>query len=186
MRRLFTYPLRRFLRSERAVSAVEFTLATPLILLLLLGTAEVARYLHLRMKLQNTTASVSDLITRARSASTAEFDDILEVVPSLMQPFDDIVRYRIVVTGVAHLTGETDPEVVWRRERGALAADSILGDVGDEAPAAENLVIEGGDALVVTEVFYQYDAWLFGFFDDDVVEEVAFSRPRRAPLTALD
>jgi hypothetical protein len=168
------------------VAALEFALMAPVMLVMLLGVAELARYIWLEIKLQNAAASVGDLIARSEAARAAEIDAALAVLPTMLRPFDAGDQVRLIVTAAAQETDEDPVTVVWRREIGLLEAQSALGAVGAEAQTPADLVVSGGDALIVAEIFYRYEPWLFGVVGGRTLQETAFYRPRRASLTRLD
>jgi Flp pilus assembly pilin Flp len=178
--------LRRFRRADRGVSAMEFALLAPVLLGLMLGVSEVGRYLFLRFKIVNVAAGVADLVARLDAARTTEIEALIATTPTMLRPFEAGPRAAAIVTSVSRAAGATTTRVGWRVAWGQLAATSGVGAVGAVASVPADLAAPGGEALIVTEVFYRYDAWLLRFIPTQTIREVSYARPRRAPLTALE
>lgn len=183
----------RFLRDRRGVSAIEFALIAPVLLTMCLGVAEVGRYIHLRLKITNAASNVSDLVARMDAARASDLDGLFKALPVMLDPFE-ASDFRVIVTAVtqaAAADADADPPapvVAWRRESGALLETSEIGVVGGAPETAfpKDLLVPGGDAVIVAEVFFDYDEWLFGFVPSQTVTEISFSRPRRATLAKLE
>jgi hypothetical protein len=175
-----------FLRARRADSAVEFGLIAPLLMSMFVGVSELGRYIYLWMKVTNVASNVADLVARSDVARGSDIDSLIGALPVMLSPFESAGRFGVVVTGVVQATAADPAEIVWQRTGGSLAVTSAVGAIGDEAVTPPDMIVAGGDALIVAEVFYDYRAWLFGFVPAQTVVEVAYARPRRATLTALE
>jgi Flp pilus assembly protein TadG len=179
--------LSRFIRSTRGVVAVEFALSAPLFVLLLLGMAEIGRYELLHLKLANSAMNVADLIARGERASRAEIALIGDVMPSMLSPFETDARLRLIVSGVTQDAGQTNPQVAWRTGTGAATLGaSRIGAEGATAAVPADLVVIDGEALIVTEVYYDYEPWLLGIVPGRTLYDVAYFRPRIALLRTLE
>ncbi len=80
--------LLRLWRDRRGVSALEFALVAPFLVLLAVGTIEFGRLILLTQKLQNSSFMFADLAARGKSLSEGQLDDIFLAIGSLMKPFD--------------------------------------------------------------------------------------------------
>lgn len=179
--------LRRFRRDRRGVSGVEFAMTVPLLILLMLGVAELGRYGVFRMKLGNTVANVADIVARAEAADRDEIDELIATAPVLLRPFDQPERLRILVSAVQRTGSTSPPRVAWRRAGGQFTAEpSRIGLDGADATIPDDLLSEAIGTLIVCEIMYDYEPWLLGFVVDHVAYDVAFLRPRRAELAALE
>ena len=195
MRRLRAYPqpvapgeggVLRFLRRRDGVSAVEFALLAPVLLTMLLGLTEIGRYIYLRLKIVNVASNVSEVIARGDDVRAADLDALFDALPVMLRPFEAGARFAVIVTGVAVPAAGDPATVAWQRSGGGLTAASYVGTTGAAATVPADLAIPGGDAVVVAEVFYDYEAWLLGFAASQRVREAAFARPRRSALTVME
>jgi Flp pilus assembly protein TadG len=68
--------------------AVEFALTLPVLMLLMLGSAEMARFVILHQKVDRVAVTMSDLVARAETIKESELDDIFGAADLVAQPFD--------------------------------------------------------------------------------------------------
>lgn len=177
----------RFLRATGGVAAVEFALCAPMFVFLMLATAEIGRYQLLHLKLANAAMSVGDLVARGETASRAEIDLLAGIMPSMLAPFDVENRIALIVSGVTLTAGQTAPTVAWRVASGRQSiGSSRIGAVGVVADVPPGLLIPDEEALVVAEVFYDYEPWLMRIMPGRVIYDVAWYRPRAARLRTLE
>ncbi|MBK1696288.1 TadE/TadG family type IV pilus assembly protein [Rhodovibrio salinarum] len=182
-----TQPVRRLLKSTRGAAAIEFALILPLLVVTLLGTLEVGRFVQLSMKVQNVAGNVGDIMSRPEEVSGSDLSALFSAAPVMMNPFDAGAKLRIIVSGVIVPGADQPPEVAWQSAGGgSLSVASTVGQVGETANVPDGLVTFGGEALVVAETVYDYDPWLLGIVPDRLVREVAYFRPRRGTLASLN
>lgn len=172
------------LRDERGVSAVEFALVLPVLLLLSLGSVEVARFTLLGLKLQHAATTLADLASRDEVLTAATLDDLFNAAERIAAPFDLATDGVLIVTGVAAEDG-SGPLVYWRRAAGALSAPSGIGALGGAADLPDTLAVDDGETVVAAEVFFTYRRWLLGVIPDRTVRRQAFYRPRLGTLREL-
>lgn len=93
---------RAFLRDAGGVSAIEFALVLPIMLLLLVGLAELSNGLDAWRKVTLLSRAVADLTAQGDGQSTmaaASMDDILKSSKLVLRPFDD-TKAQIVVSAL--------------------------------------------------------------------------------------
>jgi Flp pilus assembly protein TadG len=179
--------LRRFLRSTRGNAAIEFALVLPILVVTVLGTVELGRFVQLYMKVQTVTGNVGDIISRPEQVSAADLASLFSASPVMMNPFDAGPNLRIIVSGVVVPSQNDPPEVAWQSAGGgSLSVTSDVGTVGSAANVPTGLVTFGGEALIVAETVYDYDSWLLGIVPDQMVRETAYFRPRRGTLATMN
>ena len=88
--------------SDRGNVAVEFALVLPVLLLLLLASAELGRYVLLNQKVDRVAITMSDLVARAETISEAELDDIFNAAVHVAEPFDLSGSGRVVISSVTN------------------------------------------------------------------------------------
>lgn len=178
--------LRALLRDDRGVSAMEFALVLPILVLVAVGTVEYSRLILLTQKLQNGAFILADLTARDKELSTEELGHIFLAIDQVIRPFEFVTAGSAVLTSVG-LDAGGDPEVKWQCSgAGALAADSLIG-AGDGAPATPpaDLEVRTGEIVIAAEVFYAY-APLTGIGPAErVIRRTAFFKPRLGDLSTL-
>ena len=90
--------LARFARDRRAVAAVEFALLLPVMMVMYLGVAEVARAVANSRKVAQLARTLADLTSRG-SVTAASMDDIIAAKTPVLAPFD-AAGARIVVSSI--------------------------------------------------------------------------------------
>jgi Flp pilus assembly protein TadG len=176
---------RPLLGDDRGISAVEFALVLPVLLLLAMGIAEVGRFALLAMKVNHAAATLGDLAAREETLTGAFVDSLFDAVEHVMEPFDIAAEGAAFVSGVGLDGGRT--EVLWQRQgAGSLAVDSVVGSVGNVAALPEGLEARTGETILATEVIFRYEPWLLGLVPETTVRRVSYFRPRLGSLQSLD
>ncbi|MEQ8965140.1 MAG: pilus assembly protein [Azospirillaceae bacterium] len=177
---------RRLARDRRGAIIVELAYALPVFTLLVLGCVELSRYVLLHQKLQRTTVTVADLMTRHASWTEDEITDMFFAVSHVATPFDMATRGIVILSG---LTTDSDGDVIvaWQRSgAGGLAAASEIGSAGQQISPPDGLVINDGEVVVVAEVKYDFDPLLVPMLDsEEPLYNRVFFRPRRGGLDTL-
>ncbi|NVK36203.1 MAG: pilus assembly protein [Rhodobacteraceae bacterium] len=75
------------LKDHRGVAAVEFALLAPILIILLIGTAETVTSLNHSRKVDQVTSTVSDLVAQVKSVSSSDLNDIMKVSSYIMYPY---------------------------------------------------------------------------------------------------
>jgi hypothetical protein len=147
------------LRDRRGGVMLEFAFAMPILIGLLMGGVEFARFAMVNQKMERVTSFVGDLVAGAEALDEADFDDYFAAADQLGQPFDLFDDGNIIVTSV---TGEdTGPEVLWQQiGAGHVIEPSLVGLPGDPAVLPLNFNVDEGEGLVVTEVWFDYEPFL--------------------------
>jgi Flp pilus assembly protein TadG len=142
--------LSRLRRDRRGVSAVEFALIAPIIIVFYLGLAEFCQGFMAQRRMGHVSATVADLITRSAATSGAELDDIFAVGELIMRPFSPAPLSQRATS-------------VSRAANGSLSIDWSYGPQMGTRSSLAGLTIstdllENGESLIVTEVTYDYDS----------------------------
>ena len=156
--------LRRLHRSRRGTVLVEMAVLTPILLILLLGAVEFARYVLIMQKLDRAAMSVGDLVSRGTQVTSQDLSNIFDSVGHLMQPFPFPDTGVVLITAVTRSAGNP-PEVVWQEVgAGDLVEISRVGTPGNEAVLPQNLQPRENESLYVAEVYYSYTPLVFDSF----------------------
>ena len=167
--------------------AVEFALCVPVLLLLMLGSAEMARFIILHQKMDRVATTISDLVARAETISESELDDIFIAVDQVAEPFD-LANLGIVIVSSITNTDGNGPVIAWQRSGGgSYSASSHLGAEGDTPELPPDFVVREGETAIISEVYYDFTP----FLSDLIVapQEVyrnAHHRPRLGTLETIE
>jgi Flp pilus assembly protein TadG len=162
---------RKFLGDRSGVSAVEFALILPVMLLLFFGGIEVSEALTVKRKVTHVTSTLSDLITQSKKVTASDMDDILDAASSIIMPFAG-AQLRIKLTGVA-IDEDGEATVAWS-------------DALNDTPLPKNSsitlppsIVQPNTFIVTGEVHYDYTPTigyvLTGSFD---LSDQFYLRPR--------
>lgn len=152
---------RRFGADRRGNVLVEAAFGLVILLGLLTGGVEMARYVLLQQKLDRTVMTVGDLVSRGTLLTESEIGNIFASVPHLVRPFDFETGGRVVLSAVRRESGQP-AEVVWQRFSGQdLAVESRLGGLGEAASLPDGLTPAVNENLFIAEVFFDFEP-IFG------------------------
>lgn len=165
--------LRRFGRETRGVSAVEFALIAPFMILLYLGAVEVSLALSIDRKITSVSSALADLVAQDDIITDDEMTDILNAGAVIVAPFPT-EPLQIRITSV-FMASDESVEVTWSDAMGT----SPLAEGG--SVAMPQGVLDRNRSVIMVEVDYQYDTMFsqLGVNQFDI-SEVFYLRPRRS------
>ena len=177
----------RLRRAADGNVAVEFALALPVLLLMMLGSAELARFVILHQKVDRVAVTMSDLVSRAETVSESDLDDIFVAAGQVAQPFDIGNLGVVIVSSVTNPDG-AGPVVAWQRSGGgALSATSQLGIEGEAASLSADFEVRQGETAIIAEVFYDFEPFLSEVVvAPQTIYRRAHHRPRLGTLEAVE
>jgi Flp pilus assembly protein TadG len=176
--------MRRFLHDRRAVSAVEFAMLLPLLLILYLGGNDISQAVSVYRKVSNSASVVGDLVAQVSTLTTAEADDILSVGRAVMSPFDASTA-QIGIAAVMYDDAQKKFITQWRRDNGKGGFSDWVAN----APfplAVPDTFKNAGFWVIVSQVKYTYTSPLStmyrdltnGTSDSIAMADIAYLRPR--------
>jgi Flp pilus assembly protein TadG len=172
--------LKRFRRDERGVSAVEFALIAPFMILLYFGLVELCQALIAERKASHVASAVGDLVAQSESVTSAaggsgptSLVDIYSIGSSIMAPFDTS-SLKIRVTSVT-ADANAVPRVDWSNGYGGYSA------LAKTSTVTLPMTLSAGDSIVMSEAKYTYNSPI-GYVLPKVQKfsEVFYLRPRRS------
>lgn len=181
---------------RRGVSAVEFALVAPVMLVMLFGSAEASLAITVDRKVTLATSTVADLVAQQETLDCATLRQIMNVSRTVFTPYPNAPAV-IRVASVAMVGGS--PKVEWSRmvDSGgncvtspALPVGSTISIAGNtSAGQSANLVqdlIPTDGGVILGEVEYPYTSVGTSFFTNSItMRERAFLRPRKSPKVCL-
>jgi hypothetical protein len=173
-------------RDARGVSAMEFALILPILVMFSAGTIEYSRLILMTHKLQSGAFILADLTSRDQELSTEQLGNIFLAIDQVVQPFDFGANGRAVVSSIG-ATALRLPILNWQCSgAGAIAAASQLGtELGAEVALPAELELAQGETIIAAEVFFDFDP-LFGVgLAPRVIRRVAYFKPRLGELATM-
>lgn len=167
--------------------AVEFALAAPVLLLLMLGSAEMARFVILHQKMDRVATTISDLVSRAETISESQLDDIFDAIGQVADPFN------IADLGVVIVSSVTNPDgagavVAWQRSGGgSYSGTSQIGTEGNSATLPTGFEVREGETAIVSEVYFDFAPFLSELIvEPQLIYRSAHHRPRLGTLQTVE
>jgi|DewCreStandDraft_4_1066084.scaffolds.fasta_scaffold00604_7 Flp pilus assembly protein TadG len=179
-------PIRRLGDDRRGTLPVELALALPILVLLLIGGADVTWLYIANNKVQRAAAVIADLAARTDEIHTRDVDDLFEAARQVSAPLDFAGSGRAFVSSVANLSG-IGTRVRWQRSTSpGLAVSSRIGSAGGSADLGGVLTLAEGEEVIVGEVFLEV-APLFGLLvsGPQRLYVRALQRPRYGTVTLV-
>jgi Flp pilus assembly protein TadG len=109
----------RLCRDQSGVSAVEFAMMLPLMLLLYLGTAEISLGIGADRKVTLTSRTVADLASQVSSISSADMSNILGASSAVIAPFDP-TQLKVTVSEIT-IDANNNATIAWSCTLGGSA-----------------------------------------------------------------
>lgn len=143
--------VRRFAVERRGVSAVEFALILPLMLVIYAGCGEVTTALIVDRKVTRAASTISDLVAQQSSISSAMMTNIFDATTAILEPYDaEAAKVVLVVIDIT----SSGQKVAWSQARHDTAATvNVAPPTGLAVPATIATV---GDEVVVGRVTYAF------------------------------
>lgn len=177
---------RRLAADRRGTLPVELALVLPVLMLLLVGAADVTWLYIADNKVQRTAAVLADLTARAAEISPADVDDLFQAAREVAAPLDFAGSGRAYVSSLAN--DGSGARVAWQRATtGGLAVASRVGSTGGPADLDGALTLAQGEQLIVAEAFLEVQP-LFGLLvqGPQRLYVRALQRPRYGTVALLE
>ncbi|KFC61318.1 hypothetical protein FF80_04109 [Devosia sp. LC5] len=164
--------LRRFVKAQGGVAAVEFAMIVPVMLAVYLGTTEGGALITMDRKVQSVAGAVGDLVARENGTiSGTTLQDYFQASSGIMTPYTTTDIKQIVTSVEVKVDGTTN--VAWSREylNGNMSVGTTYpqnqpyGRASDMASMAD---IAKGSYVIVSEASYSYKP-LYGIVFDTAV-----------------
>jgi Flp pilus assembly protein TadG len=147
-----TRRLSSFWRDRRGVSAVEFALILPVLMIFYFGMAELTEAMMAQRRLSHLTASIGDVVARDQKFTDARRDDVFSVGNVLMAPFPTATLRMCIVSIASDAAGKD--VVVWSEKSNAPANCPAANAIVDIPPS----VLPAGQSVIMSKASYDYDS----------------------------
>ena len=163
-------------RDRRGVSAVEFAIIAPVMILLYVGIVEVGHLLTVYRRTSQVASTAADLTAQAKTVTKSDIEDIEAAASSILTPYSTN-PLKIVLSSVV-ADANNDGKIAWScaNRGGGRAEDSAF-------PVPPGLT-EPDSSVIVAEITYSYEPLLglTSIFSPGSVDmkRTFYTRPRRS------
>jgi Flp pilus assembly protein TadG len=178
--------LRHTGRDRRGAALMEFAVACPVFVTLLLGGVDLSRLLILNQKLDRIASGLGDLVAQADELTTTQMTQIFDATSHVAAPFDFTNEGAVVITSMS-VSGGT-PRINWQRTGGgSLSAASRIGSgTGSTVTLPSGMSVSGTETLIAAEVFFDFEPMFgLGLVPGARLYHRSFFRPRVGSLKTL-
>lgn len=170
---------RSIFRDRRGVSAVEFALLLPVILVLFLGGSEIGQAITAYRKVGHTANALGDLVARVSVVDPNHMSNIFDASLAVMAPFESSQAKMVVSVAIWDAAKKA-----WR-VTGSKARNATSWRINAAPPVQlpEALKING-QGIIIARVEYEYTSAFSAVINDITgsssikMEHVVFLRPR--------
>ena len=141
--------LRRFVREQDGISAVEFAMILPLMITLYLGCIEVTKAVSADRKTTLVAHTVGDLVAQTNCVTSAELTNVYDAAKAVLSPYDG-AELAVVVSSIL-IDANKNATVAWSEPfNGATAHQN-----GDTSKIPDTLKV-ASTSLIWAEAKYVY------------------------------
>ena len=158
--------------NEEGVSAVEFALIAPVLILIYLGCIELSFMMRVDRRVTTTSAQLGDLTARLASVDNQDMSEMFQAARILMQPYD-VNKARMRISSIqATAAGVTT--VVWSD---GYNMSSYAPGTPITVPAG---IVQPGGTVIMSEVEYVYESQFGSIISNNqTMKDRFYLRPRR-------
>jgi len=158
--------------NEKGISAVEFALIAPLMVLIYFGCIELSLLMRVDRRVTTTASSLGDLTARLVTVSDADMNELFDAAAVTMQPYSAL-NARMRITSVVD-NGDGQTRVSWSdgHQLTPYTEDALI-----TVPAG---LVPSPGSVIVAEVEFEYESSV-GFVLDasQTLTDTFYLRPRR-------
>ena len=170
--------LKSFAADKRGVSAIEFALVAPILIMAYLGMAELTLGMMASRKASHLAATIGDLAAQSETLTSANITDLYAIGASMLQPFDTSgSKVKIRLTSVT-MQSNSQATVDW-----STAQNMTPYAKGFPISSITSTQISAGQSLVMTEVEYDYTSPIGNFLPGESAFKYTFyHHPRNGAM----
>jgi Flp pilus assembly protein TadG len=167
-------------RDKRGVSAVEFALIVPIILMMYVGTAEIGNLLTVDRRIETVASTAADLTAQVKQVSDSDLSDISDASKGIVAPYDT-TPLKIVLSSVV-ADQNNNGKVAWSYSK--TGSPRAVGSAYVLPPGTT----VANSSVIVAEVTYAFTPILnlTTFFSPGAfnLQRTFYARPRRSLTVA--
>jgi Flp pilus assembly protein TadG len=163
------------------IAAVEFGFIAPIMLLMLVGTAEVSRAVTIDRRFGLATSMIADLVTREEDMTAANLLKIYDIVEHVMGNYDNGSMKVSVIPVKANPADASDTRVYAEAtNRPPLNGGVDERELGDAYALAEDMISAGATVIVVKAEYTFNPIFLNYVFGNATWQDTAILSPRNS------
>lgn len=158
--------------NEQGISAVEFALIAPLLIILYLGAIELSLLMQVDRRVTQTSASLGDLTARLSTVTDTDMEEMFAAAKVLMEPYDANAAQMRISSIVDN--GDGKPKVAWSDAHNMSAYND-----GEIVTIPAGIMPSPG-SIIMAEVSFEYVSE-FGYIvsTSQTISDKFYLRPRR-------
>lgn len=172
--------LAHIMRDRRGVSAVEFALIVPVLILMYVGIAEIGNMLTIYRRTSVVASTAADLTAQTKTVSTVDLQDITAASSSILTPYAT-TPLKIVISSVV-ADQNNNGKVAW-----SYASKGSARGINSSYAVPPGLT-EPSSSVIVAEITYDFTPLvdLKTFFSPGsfAMKRTFYARPRRSLTVA--
>jgi hypothetical protein len=185
-----------FIKCKSGAALIEFALALPILVALLVGTVEVSRFAILNLKLDKAANAMADFVAQGNIVRNRDLDTFANTIPQIMKPFS--FTGTIIFSSVGSFTSavgacraNSTNCIAWQQKRLGTGNSALGGQGSSNVPLPSGYIIPRGQDLIVAEIRYSYRPLLpitssiITSLVPQSIYKIALHRPRQGALTTL-
>ncbi len=138
--------LHTFRKQIGGVSAVEFALIFPIMMVLLLGSVAVGQAISVQRKITLLSRSLADIVAQSASTTNQELDNLLNAASLIVAPYSSAPLSMTIVSIWKDSGGRTT--VDWSRSKGNVTSSPTT--------IPDNIPVANGRSVIAARVTYEY------------------------------
>ncbi|GGB70444.1 TadE/TadG family type IV pilus assembly protein [Henriciella pelagia] len=172
----FSRRLRQFRAANKGISAVEFALIAPLMILIYFACIELSFMMVLDRKVTSSAAALGDLVARASTIDDDDLADVFEATRMIFQP-NPIAEARMRISSLYDDEGTI--KVAWSDGYNMVAYSE------DQVKVVPDDLVPAGGSVIYAEIEYDYESTLgYLFTTKKTLSDEFYLRPRRTDFVA--
>ena len=174
--------LQRLMRDRRGVSAVEFALIAPLLILIFVGAVTEGSFANVARHVNTVAFTIGNLATQTQTLHDADITDIFAVGKVVIAPVD-VTRLTMRLTSIQAVSVNNGPitDVIQWSDASNIAAKTV----GTAVTLPAGLLTTAGDSVVLGEATYAFvSPGALMFPDGLTISKQFYFHPRNSQTVA--
>lgn len=143
-----------FRAATAGVSAVEFALILPVMLLLYSGSVELSEALAVDRKANRVSSTICDLVSQETDVTSAEMQNIFDASSAIMEPYPSgsVLKMELIVVDI----GASSQTVAWSRARQGGTTTTPFAKGAASPITVPSSIAVTGTQVVVARITYSF------------------------------